>query len=318
MQRPWILVLALVTVVVTVTASDADARRIGGGRSFGAQRSITPAPAPSPSPSVTAPGAASNPVMPAPSGVAPARPAAPPTAPAMGGASRWLGPIAGIAAGLGLAALFSHFGLSESFGSFFLILLVVVAGVWLVRALFARRMTSAPGYAANNAGAGVNPRFDAPRIEPAVSRPDAPAPRFEPAWGGGTSATATGARRFPPGFEPAPFVAEAKRQFLRLQDAYDRGDESQLADVLTPQMLADISRELAERGPHVPTEVVSLDGEVLEVTTENGEHWASVRFRGQTREDGRATAEPFDEVWNLVKPVDGSTGWRLAGIQQYA
>jgi predicted lipid-binding transport protein (Tim44 family) len=43
-----------------------------------------------------------------------------------------------------------------------------------------------------------------------------------------------------------------------------------------------------------------------------------VRFRGATREDGKREAEPFDEVWNLVKPVDGSLGWRLAGIQQYA
>jgi len=24
----------------------------------------------------------------------------------------------------------------------------------------------------------------------------------------------------------------------------------------------------------------------------------------------------FDEIWNLSKPVDGSTGWLLAGIQQ--
>ena len=29
-------------------------------------------------------------------------------------------------------------------------------------------------------------------------------------------------------------------------------------------------------------------------------------------------AEPvqFTEVWNLVKPADGSSGWLLAGIQQ--
>jgi len=57
---------------------------------------------------------------------------------------------------------------------------------------------------------------------------------------------------------------------------------------------------------------------VLNVNTEAGQHWVSVRFKGMTREDGRATPEPFDEVWNLVKPVDGSSGWRLAGIQQYA
>ena len=24
----------------------------------------------------------------------------------------------------------------------------------------------------------------------------------------------------------------------------------------------------------------------------------------------------FEEIWNLVKPVDGSSGWQLAGIQQ--
>jgi predicted lipid-binding transport protein (Tim44 family) len=34
------------------------------------------------------------------------------------------------------------------------------------------------------------------------------------------------------------------------------------------------------------------------------------------REGTGATPAPFDEVWNLSKPVDGKTGWLLAGIQQ--
>jgi predicted lipid-binding transport protein (Tim44 family) len=317
MKRPFAL---LVTVVVAVFAlaqvGDVDAARMGGGRSFGAQRSITPAP--SHAPSATAPGAASNPVMPAPSGVTPARPVAPAAAPATGGAGRWLGPIAGIAAGLGLAALFSHLGLSESFGSVLLLVVLVGVGVFVLRALFARRMATAPSGYAGRAAAPTSPRF-----EPVMARNDTPAaseatPRFEPAWNGGTSATASGVRRFPAGFEPAPFVAEAKRQFYRLQDAYDRGDKSMLADVLTPRMQDEIGRDIATRGAHVPTEVLSLEGEVLDVATEGNEHWASVRFKGLTREDGRDTAEPFDEVWNLVKPVDGSGGWRLAGIQQSA
>ena len=294
MIRFLLLLLAAVTVSGALATFDADAARLGGGRSFGAQRSITPMHPPAAAPS-TIPGGASNPVMPAPSTVTPARPTIPPsTAPASRG-SRWLGPIAGIAAGLGLAALFSHFGLSESFGSLLLLLLIVGAGIFVVRALFARRLAPAPS----------------------VSYAPAP-PAFEPAWSGGTSATATGARRFPAGFEPAPFVAEAKRQFYRLQDAYDSGDRTLLADVLTPQMEDEIGRDIANRGNHVPTEVVSLDGEVLDVATEGDRHWASVRFKGLTREDGRAAPEPFDEVWNLVKPVDGSSGWRLAGIQQYA
>jgi predicted lipid-binding transport protein (Tim44 family) len=27
-------------------------------------------------------------------------------------------------------------------------------------------------------------------------------------------------------------------------------------------------------------------------------------------------AQPFQEIWNLQKPVAGNTGWQLAGIQQ--
>jgi predicted lipid-binding transport protein (Tim44 family) len=42
-----------------------------------------------------------------------------------------------------------------------------------------------------------------------------------------------------------------------------------------------------------------------------------VRYHGTLREDGNP-AQPFEEMWHLVKPVDGSTGWLLAGIQQYA
>jgi predicted lipid-binding transport protein (Tim44 family) len=34
------------------------------------------------------------------------------------------------------------------------------------------------------------------------------------------------------------------------------------------------------------------------------------------RETPHAEPTGFEEVWNLVKPVDGSTGWLLAGIQQ--
>jgi len=228
------------------------------------------------------------------------------------GASRWLGPIAGIAAGLGLAALMSHFGMSEGFGSLLLIMLVVGGGLLLIRALMARRAVANPA-PMRYAPAAAAPSAAGPTVPPVGA-----APRFEPAWGGGTSATPSGARRYPPGFEPAPFAAEAKRQFTKLQQAYDLGDRAALAEVLTPEMQAEIGRELDERGQQAATEVVSLDADVLEVATEGGQHWASVRFTGLTREDGKAQPEAFDEVWNLVKPVNGSTGWRLAGIQQYA
>ena len=43
---------------------------------------------------------------------------------------------------------------------------------------------------------------------------------------------------------------------------------------------------------------------------------ASVRFYGQIREEANTAPETFSEVWHLSKPVDGSRGWTIAGIQQ--
>jgi predicted lipid-binding transport protein (Tim44 family) len=34
------------------------------------------------------------------------------------------------------------------------------------------------------------------------------------------------------------------------------------------------------------------------------------------REDGAAAAQPFQEVWNIVRSAQGDQAWRLAGIQQ--
>jgi predicted lipid-binding transport protein (Tim44 family) len=62
--------------------------------------------------------------------------------------------------------------------------------------------------------------------------------------------------------------------------------------------------------------VVTLNATLLELVTEGGLHWASVRFSGSIREQAGTPAGPFEEIWNLQKPADGSSGWLLAGIQQ--
>jgi predicted lipid-binding transport protein (Tim44 family) len=53
--------------------------------------------------------------------------------------SRFLGPLAGLAAGLGIAALLSHFGLGEGMASFLMIALLVFAAIFVVRLLMRKR-----------------------------------------------------------------------------------------------------------------------------------------------------------------------------------
>jgi len=86
---------------------------------------------------------------------------------------------------------------------------------------------------------------------------------------------------------------------------------------MTPERIDEILRDLASSTQRGPTKVDKLDAEVLEVETQGDRHWASVRFTGTMRE-GEGPSVAFDEVWNLTKPADGSSGWLLAGIQQLA
>jgi predicted lipid-binding transport protein (Tim44 family) len=217
-----------------------------------------------------------------------------------------MGPIAGIAAGLGIAALMSHLGLSEAFGHFLLIALFVFAAIFVLRLLFRKRPDEGVQYRGTGlAGAGAGGRTPPPSL-------------FGGAGAGNVAPQplAADGRPFPPDFQPEPFLRQAKLNFVELQGAFDRADSSTLRDVMTPDMYAEITREIETRGQHHPTEVVTLNAEILEVTTEGNAHWASVRFTGLLREDNAPTPAPFDEVWNLTKPLNGETGWLLAGIQQ--
>jgi predicted lipid-binding transport protein (Tim44 family) len=301
MKSLFVLAATIVTTTALAFSGIADAKRLGAGRSLGMQRQYS-APAPQSAPAVPAPkGAASDPVMPAQPSAAAPRTTAPtaPVAPAPSGMSRWLGPIAGIAAGLGLAALMSHLGLSETFGSLLLVGLVALGGILLVRRFLAPRSAARPVGVNTGVFAPYPPEPRASRVEPTLAR-----------------TVEVPALSLPPGFDAEPFLQQAKLQFRRLQNAYDVGDRTLLSDVMTPTFFAEVSRELDERGAHVPTEIVALNARIREVVTEGSQHVASVEFNGLVREDGTAQPQPFAETWNLTKPVDGSSGWLLAGIQQ--
>jgi predicted lipid-binding transport protein (Tim44 family) len=302
MLRKSIFAIVVLAVTAFVGAELADARRLGGGRSFGTQRQATP-----PAAAPTAPAAA-------PMQSTAAKAAAP--AAATSGMSRWMGPIAGIAAGLGLAALMSHLGLSEAFGSFLLVALLAIAAVFLVRMFLGRKAQAARPmqYAGAGAGLGNTPGGYETQVPPRASTGK---PAFEPVFGGASAPVVTAnATALPAGFDPAPFIQQGKVQFRKLQAAYDQADRQALSEVMTPEMFAEVTQEIADRGTQVPTEVLHLDAEVLAASTEGDRHWMSIRFHGQLREDGMVLPKTFDEVWNLTKPVKGSSGWLLAGIQQ--
>jgi len=127
-----------------------------------------------------------------------------------------------------------------------------------------------------------------------------------------TAATAT-RTSVPAGFDASGFLRAAKMNFLKLQAANDAGQLEDIREFTTDELYAELKKDLGEKQQ---TDVAGLEADLLEFVTEGNRHWASVRFSGTVRDAPRAEPEAFTEVWNLVKPADGSTGWLLAGIQQ--
>lgn len=296
-MKSLILALSFAVLGAGLVPVDAEARRLGGGSSAGMQRSM---PARTPPAAAPAQPAQAAPTVPATAGAAPA--AAPKRS--------WMGPIAGLAAGLGLAALMSHLGLGAEFGNILMLALLGVVAFIAIRLLMNRfsRAASPGGLTAPGglqfAGATAPGSGAASWSRPAPATMPAP-----------TAADAPSA--LPPGFDAAGFERIAKLIFIRMQAANDRADLDDLRAFTTPEMFAAARLDLQERGAAAQTtDVVRIDAEVLDVASEPQRQIVSVRFHGLIREDQDGAATPFDEIWHLVKPTDGSREWAIAGIQQ--
>lgn len=291
-MKNFALMAAALVLGFTLSIGDAEAaRRLGGGGSTGMQRQSV---SPSPAPQQAAPTAARQPT-----------PAAPAATPQPQPKRSWMGPLAGLAAGLGLAALASHFGFGEGLANFMMIALLAMVVIGVI-GYFMRKKAAAQGHQGMQyAGAGYG---------------NVPPPQdFQPAGSAAAPAVAAAAAaaNIPADFDVEGFVRNAKVNFIRLQAANDAGNLEDIREFTSPEMFAEIKMNFAERkGAQQETDVVQLNAEVLDVTEESSRYVVSVRFTGLIREDKNAAAEAFDEIWHMTKPADGSRGWVLAGIQQ--
>ena len=318
-MKKILLMLAVVFTLglSTVSMNAEAAKRMGSGKSMGTQRQAN---------SDKAPGAPAQSVT-AGTGVAGAAAAAAPK-------RSWMGPLAGLAAGLGLAALASHLGFGDELASMLMFGLlaaaVMVAIGFFMRKRAATQRQSALGmgtggmqYANANAGNAVNVEN---RMDSAVPAYKAalPASSGNPGSSGlgigsglGMGAGVASESRIPADFDTASFERNAKVNFIRLQAANDAGNLDDIRQFTTPEMFAELKMELAERGDaSQKTDVVSIHAQVIEVDEDATRYIVSVRFTGVIKTDMGEPDESFDEVWHLTKTRQGGTGWVLSGIQQ--
>jgi predicted lipid-binding transport protein (Tim44 family) len=318
-RKAGVVALAGVIMAGALVTEDAEARRMGGGRSMGRQSTTATQQHQATPPSQSMqPGQAANAQR--------AAPAAAPGAAAAPARNRWMAPLAGLAAGLGIAALLSHFGLGGAFAgamaNMIMIALIVMAAVMIFRFIMNRRKGATPGLASAGAGlpfggsarTGMNQSQEPSYVPP--SAPGGYGPSGVQSYVSPIDAAAPQVA-VPAGFDTEAFLRNSKVYFVRLQDAWDRGNSNDIREFTTPEMFAEVKLDIDARGTQPNrTDVVQLNADILGVEERGTESLASVRFHGLIRETENAAAEPFVEIWNLSKQKYGNEGWLLAGIQQ--
>ncbi len=328
------LVTLMLAGVMALGSLNAEAaRRMGGGKSIGQQSN-----------QVTKRDAApQTPAAPA-QNAAPANAAKPGAAPAAAAPKRpWGAMLGGLAAGLGLAWLASTLGMGEAFGNILMALLIGVAVIAVIGMIMrARRGGVAQtagnaGLAYQGAGASAENPATYNQYSPqnvgndASARPwEGQSTRFDSSAAASSTGSMIGSGigygprgsetwGIPAGFDVDNFLTAAKRNFVTLQDAWDRSDISALRSMMTDTMVVEIRNQLSEREAQFPgqpnkTEVVMLEAQLLGIEEQADAYLASVEFNGMIREDAASGPSPFREVWNMTKSKQGG-GWLVAGVQ---
>lgn len=266
-MRKFFSIFLILFMTLGMMIHDADAKRFGGGRSFGMQRAS--------------------------SGFS--RMNQPTQTPMQNtNRSKWLGPLAGLAAGGLLAYLFMGHGMGAGIMSW-----LAIAGIGLLLFSFIR----------NRMQPMTQPRqFNQFRENQAFN----PNTNYTSHHSQTASNTFT---QYPAGFDAEAFLRDAKVQFIRLQAAYDTKNLNDLREFTTPEVYAEVQLQIQERGNELnQTDVITLNAELLNAATEFQSLIASVHFSGLIKENAHDAAAPFNETWHFRKE---DNRWMVAGVQQH-
>lgn len=279
-MKRFLMLLTIALTSLSLFAATAEAKRLGGGGSFGKRQTIAPQQATKSPAAAPAPGAS----------------------PATTG-NKWMSPLAGLAIGAGLGALFMGGGMGGAMGGILMALLAAAVVMFLI-ARFRRQpqRQTAMQYAGARAPCG-NPQSAQQPLSGGSAAP--------------VTASAAYSRDIPADFPVEGFLRSAKSSFIRLQAANDRKDLNDIREYTTPEMFAEISMQIQERDDAPQkTEVIAIDGDLLQVVNVGDIAIAGVRFTGRLRENN-GMPENVDEVWHVQKNLrDDKSVWLLAGIQQ--
>lgn len=230
------------------------------------------------------------------------------------GASKWLGPLAGIAAGGLLAAMLFGDGF-HGIQPFDILVFILIAMVLM--SLFRRRPQPVhssyqreydePTYQSNHYEKSVHQEWQAPESTYQQGS----------IIGAALSENAQTVDEAPSWFDKDSFMENAKHHFVEVQKAWDAQDMTEIRAYCSPELALALESEM--EGMDMAgnfTQVDELRADIVDMATESEYFIVSVRFSGFIIEEQGGFAHAFNEVWHIRRLLEGEGDWQIAGIQQ--
>lgn len=281
---------------------EADAARMGGGRSFGSNPSMS-RPAQRPAQHQQAPAAqtaSSKPGM-------------------FGGMGGLFG---GLLAGTLLGSLLSGNGAG---GGGFMDLLLIAILAFLGWKLYTRFRNQQAARGSNPAGGYAGNPNSMQRNDSGWNqmgaRPDTASsePRRVESWRsfpGSAPADADAKIDIPAGFDQEDFLKGAKMVYTRLQKSWDNRDLQDISQFATRAVMKELTLQAQEDPNPSQTELVMVNAQLIGVEPEGDNLRAQVYFDVLMREDpAQATPGNVREIWHFLR-IGQNGNWKLDGIQQ--
>lgn len=123
-------------------------------------------------------------------------------------------------------------------------------------------------------------------------------------------------QKMPDGVEVVYFLRQAKGMFLHIQSMNNPENIYEIQKYLTPELYSEVYQDIADN--KAIADFPKLEAELIncQVSEDNSEIYASVKFSGLISEEPDAPTVPFNEIWNFVKKDLRLGKWVVAGIEQ--
>jgi len=243
---------------------------------------------------------------------------------ATSGASRWLGPLAGLAAGGLLASLF--FG--DGFQGLQILDFLLIGGAIFLLIAFLRRKKQSQPFASH--ASGHSPFEEAYSNTQTTTqssyqtRDNHQAEPVAPSSNGSGSIIGSALNEEaypvedkPAWFDEAGFIENAKTQFVAVQKAWDAADLTEIKSYCTDELFQALKQEMGQMHPgDHHTEVEEVRAEIVQMAIEGEYFVVSVAFSGFIKEEKDGLAHAFNEIWHIKRDASDQGNWLIAGIQQ--